>query len=481
MLEAEDKSFITLNAAEGAGRSAWVLGLGASGRAAAQYLNDHGWRVHAFDTREAPAGLDAFCKAVPGCEMTLGGFPETTAPGVELVVMSPGVSPYFGAAASVCASARKAGIPIVGEIELFAQELAYLKRTQGYAPKVIGITGTNGKTTTTTLTTKMAAAAGLYAVAAGNIGPNAVAELSKAEAAGALPDIWVLELSSFQLETTHTLNCTSAALLNITEDHINRFGSMEAYIAAKMRVFENQTEQDFAVLNADDPIVSAAETKAKKLYFSRLHEVRDGAFVRSGIIIFRMNGVETQLIPANELGIIGAHNLENALCAVCLAMSMGVKPDVVCNVLKSFKGVEHRIEYTRCLNGITFYNDSKGTNPESTVKAVEAMTKPTVLMLGVGNYDKQSDYRPVFRAFNGRVKAVVVNGSNTEAIMRAAKEEGFKNIYPCSDDFRALILKAASLAEPGDAVLLSPACASWGMFDNFEQRGDIFKEIVNSL
>jgi len=269
--------------------------------------------------------------------------------------------------------------------------------------------------------------------------------------------------------------------LNTTEDHINRFGSMEAYIAAKMRVFENQTEQDFAVLNADDPIVSAAETKAKKLYFSRLHEVRDGAFVRSGIIIFRMNGVETQLIPANELGIIGAHNLENALCAVCLAMSMGVKPDVVCNVLKSFKGVEHRIEYTRCLNGITFYNDSKGTNPESTVKAVEAMTKPTVLMLGVGNYDKQSDYRPVFRAFNGRVKAVVVNGSNTEAIMRAAKEEGFKNIYPCSDDFRALILKAASLAEPGDAVLLSPACASWGMFDNFEQRGDIFKEIVNSL
>lgn len=197
MLEAEDKSFITLNAAEGAGRSAWVLGLGASGRAAAQYLNDHGWRVHAFDTREAPAGLDAFCKAVPGCEMTLGGFPETTAPGVELVVMSPGVSPYFGAAASVCASARKAGIPIVGEIELFAQELAYLKRTQGYAPKVIGITGTNGKTTTTTLTTKMAAAAGLYAVAAGNIGPNAVAELSKAEAAGALLTFGCLSSRAF--------------------------------------------------------------------------------------------------------------------------------------------------------------------------------------------------------------------------------------------------------------------------------------------
>ena len=181
--------------------------------------------------------LTLFARRVPGCEMTLGGFPETTAPGVELVVMSPGVSPYFGAAASVCASARKAGIPIVGEIELFAQELAYLKRTQGYAPKVIGITGTNGKTTTTTLTTKMAAAAGLYAVAAGNIGPNAVAELSKAEVAGALPDIWVLELSSFQLETTHTLNCTSAALLNITEDHLDWHGSIEAYAHAKGRIF----------------------------------------------------------------------------------------------------------------------------------------------------------------------------------------------------------------------------------------------------
>ena len=450
-----------------------ILGIGVSNLPLAEMLADMGADIEIRDGKEFDALGDAAKKlADRGAVFICGSDPTRGLCGGELqnavIFRSPGIRPDAG---DIPEAVRR-GALLTSEMEWFCDATP---------ATVIAVTGSDGKTTTTTLThlllSEAAKRRGGTAYVGGNIGTPLLSRVSEMKQC----DFAVLELSSFQLETTHTLNCTSAALLNITEDHINRFGSMEAYIAAKMRVFENQTEQDFAVLNADDPIVSAAETKAKKLYFSRLHEVRDGAFVRSGIIIFRMNGVETQLIPANELGIIGAHNLENALCAVCLAMSMGVKPDVVCNVLKSFKGVEHRIEYTRCLNGITFYNDSKGTNPESTVKAVEAMTKPTVLMLGVGNYDKQSDYRPVFRAFNGRVKAVVVNGSNTEAIMRAAKEEGFKNIYPCSDDFRALILKAASLAEPGDAVLLSPACASWGMFDNFEQRGDIFKEIVNSL
>ena len=413
-------------------KTALIVGMAKSGISSAKLLYRNGYNVIINDIKPVIPGLE---EALSGIEYTdkLGEAPETLLDGVDLMIISP-VIPIF---APFVRKAQSRGIEVIGEIEL-----GYRYCSRGTHFVCIG--GTNGKTTTTALTGEIFKANGEgQTFVLGNIGIPITEHASETRPG----DTVVAETAALQLESIRDFHADAAGLLNITEDHINRFGSMEA----------------------------------KKLYFSRLHEVRDGAFVRSGIIIFRMNGVETQLIPANELGIIGAHNLENALCAVCLAMSMGVKPNVVCNVLKSFKGVEHRIEYTRCLNGITFYNDSKGTNPESTVKAVEAMTKPTVLMLGVGNYDKQSDYRPVFRAFNGRVKAVVVNGSNTEAIMRAAKEEGFKNIYPCSDDFRALILKAASLAEPGDAVLLSPACASWGMFDNFEQRGDIFKEIVNSL
>ena len=263
--------------------------------------------------------------------------------------MSPGVSPYFGAAASVCASARKAGIPIVGEIELFAQELAYLKRTQGYAPKVIGITGTNGKTTTTTLTTKMAAAAGLYAVAAGNIGPNAVAELSKAEAAGALPDIWVLELSSFQLETTHTLNCTSAALLNITEDHLDWHGSIEAYAHAKGRIFAPDTVR---VVNREDPLVMAElekaddreQSAARCFTFGATKPQKEGelglmmaAHASQGYWLGLRDQMEVDVLflPEFELLIRGRHNAMNALAALGLITGAGIETRPAIGVLRT--------------------------------------------------------------------------------------------------------------------------------------------------
>ena len=445
MLEAEDKSFITLNAAEGAGRSAWVLGLGASGRAAAQYLNDHGWRVHAFDTREAPAGLDAFCKAVPGCEMTLGGFPETTAPGVELVVMSPGVSPYFGAAASVCASARKAGIPIVGEIELFAQELAYLKRTQGYAPKVIGITGTNGKTTTTTLTTKMAAAAGLYAVAAGNIGPNAVAELSKAEAAGALPDIWVLELSSFQLETTHTLNCTSAALLNITEDHLDWHGSIEAYAHAKGRIFAPDT---IRVVNREDPLVMAELEKvddrehsaARCFTFGATKPQKEGelglmmaAHASQGYWLGLRDQMEVDVLflPEFELLIRGRHNAMNALAA--LGLITGAVAAAVCGLAAQGRRI-------------------------------------LILMGGDG---KGQDFTPLAKELKGRVAFAALIGRDAAKIREAVSPAGV-----ATETFKTLEAAEDWLWEksrPGDQILLSPACASWDMFRDYAERSERFK------
>ena len=451
-------------------KTALVVGMAKSGVASAILLYKKGYTVIINDLKSDIPGLSESLKKIKYVNR-LGVAPEALLDGIDLMVISP-VIPIFR---PFVKEAIARGIEVIGEIEL-----GYRYSNRG--AKFVCIGGTNGKTTTTTLTGeifteyhKRIGTGNAYVL--GNIGVPITAHALDTKAG----DTVVAETASLQLESIVDFRCNAAGLLNITEDHINRFGSMEAYIAAKMRMFENQTEEDFAALNADDPIVANAKTRARKLFFSRKKEVEEGAFVRNGKIIFRMDGKETELIPADELGIIGAHNLENALCAVCLSLAMGVPADIVSSVLRSFKGVEHRIEYTRCYHGVTFYNDSKGTNPESTIKAVEAMKQPTILLLGVGNYDKQSDYRPVFRCFNGRVKACIVNGSNTEAIMEAAADEGYNAIHACMGGLEEMILDALDIAESGDAVLLSPACASWGMFTDYEERGRIFKQIVNSL
>ena len=451
-------------------KTALVVGMAKSGVASAILLYKKGYNVIINDLKSDIPGLSESLKKIKYVNR-LGVAPEALLDGIDLMVISP-VIPIFR---PFVKEAIARGIEVIGEIEL-----GYRYSNRG--ARFVCIGGTNGKTTTTTLTGeifteyhKRIGTGNAYVL--GNIGVPITAHALDTKAG----DTVVAETASLQLESIVDFRCNAAGLLNITEDHINRFGSMEAYIAAKMRMFENQTEEDFAALNADDPIVANAKTRARKLFFSRKKEVEEGAFVRNGKIIFRMGGKETELIPADELGIIGAHNLENALCAVCLSLAMGVPADIVSSVLRSFKGVEHRIEYTRCYHGVTFYNDSKGTNPESTIKAVEAMKQPTILLLGVGNYDKQSDYRPVFRCFNGRVKACIVNGSNTEAIMKAAADEGYTAIHACMGGLEEMILDALDIAESGDAVLLSPACASWGMFTDYEERGRIFKQIVNSL
>ena len=451
-------------------KTALVVGMAKSGVASAILLYKKGYTVIINDLKSDIPGLSESLKKIKYVNR-LGVAPEALLDGIDLMVISP-VIPIFR---PFVKEAISRGIEVIGEIEL-----GYRYSNRG--ARFVCIGGTNGKTTTTTLTGeifteyhKRIGTGNAYVL--GNIGVPITAHALDTKAG----DTVVAETASLQLESIVDFRCNAAGLLNITEDHINRFGSMEAYIAAKMRMFENQTEEDFAALNADDPIVANARTRARKLFFSRKKEVEEGAFVRNGKIIFRMDGKETELIPADELGIIGAHNLENALCAVCLSLAMGVPAGIVSSVLRSFKGVEHRIEYTRCYHGVTFYNDSKGTNPESTIKAVEAMKQPTILLLGVGNYDKQSDYRPVFRCFNGRVKACIVNGSNTEAIMKAAADEGYTAIHACMGGLEEMILDALDIAESGDAVLLSPACASWGMFTDYEERGRIFKQIVNSL
>ena len=452
-------------------KTALIVGMAKSGISSAKLLYSAGYRVIINDLKPEIEGLEEALSGVE-YENRLGVAPEALLDGVDLMVISP-VIPIFK---PFVKTAIAKGIEVIGEIELGWR---YCAR----GARFVCIGGTNGKTTTTALTGEIFKADdelkndGRRTFVLGNIGiPITEHALETRDG-----DTVVAETASQQFESIVDFRCNAAGLLNITEDHVNRFGSMEAYIAAKMRMFENQTEDDIAVLNEDDPIVMRAKTRAKVLTFSRLHEVKNGAFVRGGMIIYRRGCIEVPVIQASELGIIGAHNLENALCAVCLSLSMGVSVKALRRVLREFKGVEHRIEFTRILDGVTYYNDSKGTNPESTIKAIEAMTKPTVLLLGAGNYDKQSDYRPVFRAAIGKVKAAVVNGSNTEAIMKAAVDEGFTEIVAVGDDFREMILTARGLASEGDAVLLSPACASWGMFTDYEQRGRIFKEIVNSL
>lgn len=451
-------------------KTALIVGMAKSGVASAILLFKKGYNIIVNDQKPK---IDGLSEALAGIKYInrLGVAPEALLDEIDLMVISP-VIPIFR---PFVQDAIRRGIEVVGEIEL-----GYRYCDRG--TRFVCIGGTNGKTTTTMLTGEIFKAYHDWlhkgsAFVLGNMGIPITAHALETKSG----DTVVAETASLQFESISTFRCNAAGLLNITEDHINRFGSMEAYIAAKMRMFENQTESDFAALNADDTIVSAAETKARKLFFSLKTEVEEGAFIRNGMIIFRMDNVETELIPAEELGIPGAHNLQNALCAVCLSMVMGVPRDIICSTLRSFKGVEHRIEYTRTYRGITFYNDSKGTNPESTIKAVEAMKQPTILLLGLGNYDKQSDYRPVFRCFKNRVKACLVNGSNTESILRAAKDEGYENIYACIGGLDEMIHQSVEIAAPGDAVLLSPACASWGMFTDYEERGRIFKDIVNSL
>lgn len=446
-------------------RNALVIGMARSGVASAKLLAQEGARVTVNDrkTREAFGNALDELKELP-IRYALGEDPMDLLVGTDLIVLSPGVplkSPYIE-------RAKTLGIEVIGEIEL------------GYrfskAP-IVAITGTNGKTTTTALTGEIFAATGKKTYVLGNIGIPIVQDARQT-----MPDdVIVAEIAGFQLESTRDFHAHACAFLNITEDHLDRFGTMEAYIASKEMIFNNQTPQDFAVLNLDDAIVCKMgdKTRARVLYFSRLREVENGSFVKNGRIVFRLDGREQEVCGVEELQIPGAHNLENALAAVAVSMAVGVGASAAAQALRSFMGVEHRIEFVVELGGVRFINDSKGTNPDSTIKAVQAMKRPTVLIMGGSN--KNSDYVPVFEAFNGRIKAVVALGVTASQILRDAKSTGYTAIHHCEGSFKEAVEMALGLSQSGDNVLLSPACASYDMFNNFEERGRAFKSIVHSL
>ncbi len=445
-----------------------VVGMARSGISSAKLLAAKGYEVVVNDSKPA---IDGLSDALHGIDYidALGKNPEDVLEGAELMVLSP-VVPIF---APFAQKAREMGIKVIGEIEL-----GYRYADRG--AKFVCVSGTNGKTTTTALTGEIFRACEKRTFVLGNIGIP-ITEHALETRAG---DFIIAETAALQLESIRDFRPNAFGMLNISEDHLNRFQyRMENYIAAKCRGFENQTEEDFAVLNLEDPVVREMTklTRARVLYFSQEREVDDGMFLRGSRMIWRLDGKETPLIDTNELLIPGRHNVENALCAAALALSMGLEPEGVCAGLRRFPGVEHRIEFVRELDGVIYINDSKGTNPDSTIKAVEAMTRQTVLLLGVGNYDKQSDFSPLFRAFNGRIKHVIASGCNAPMILRAAQETGYDAITVNDRGLGEMILEAQTYTLPGDAVLLSPAAASWGIYTDYEERGRIFKQLVNSL
>ena len=410
------------------------------------------------DIEESIASIKNMTEKIVG-----GGHPVELADECDFAVVSPGVPLDIPLVKRI----HELGKEVISEIEL-AYRLAK-------AP-IAAITGTNGKTTTTTLLGEIISASGKKVFVTGNIGNAMIAEVDNAKE----NDIFVTELSSFQLESTVEFKPKVAAILNITPDHLNRHKTMEGYTDAKCKIFANQDSGDYIILNKDyaETAMLSKRANSKVLYFSRKEELSEGAFVKDNIMHIKLNDKSVQLLNVDEIYIPGSHNLENALAAGLMAFCVGVAPEIIAKTLKEFKGVEHRIEYVNEINGVTYYNDSKGTNPDASIKAVEAMKRPIIIL--AGGYDKDSDFSEFINSFKGKVKAMVIIGETAERIGKTAHQLGFLYTYR-EDSFKAAVLKCSKLAEAGDCVLLSPACASWDMFSNYEERGRQFKDIVNSL
>lgn len=441
-----------------------VFGSGISGIGAGKLLEQVGASVVLYDGKET---LDKeVLKAQLGddtkAEIILGELSEEVMETLDLVVMSPGVPTDLPVALKM----RDMGIPIRGEVEL-----AY---TYGKGD-VLAITGTNGKTTTTALLGEIMKNYKESVFVVGNIGnPYTAAALEMRE-----DSVAVAEMSSFQLETIHEFRPKVSAILNITPDHLNRHHTMEAYIKAKEDIAKNQTKEDTCVLNYEDEVTRkiGENVKANVLYFSSQRKLDRGIYLDDGNIILRQDE-EILVCNVNELKLLGTHNYENVMAAVAMAAAYGTPMEVIRRTIKEFAGVEHRIEFVREKDGVAYYNDSKGTNPDAAIKGIQAMNRPTVLI--GGGYDKDSEYEEWIQAFDGKVKLLVLVGATKEKIAEAAERVGFVS-YVMADSFEEAVEKCIEAAEPGDAVLLSPACASWGMFKNYEERGDKFKELVNCL
>jgi UDP-N-acetylmuramoylalanine--D-glutamate ligase len=448
-----------------------VVGLGKSGVASALFLKAHGARVTVSDTKsgdelrnEIPVLLDH------GITVETGGHGDRTFRGQDLIVVSPGVP----VDAPSLAQAKAQGVSVIGEIELAARFLP---------GPIMAITGSNGKTTTTTLAGEIMTAAGFSALVGGNIGTPAISLAERAQ-----PEtVIVLEVSSFQLETIQTFRPKVAVVLNVTPDHLDRHRTFEAYTDAKARIFENQQTSDFTVLNADDStcVAMATRTRAQVYWFSRQKEVQQGTWVRDGNILFRevagqhssaqSAAGQREVMPVSEIPLKGAHNLENVLAAVCAGVLMGCAPGKIRQAVREFKAVEHRLEFVASIGGVDYYNDSKATNVDATIKALESF--PANIHLILGGKDKGSDYTVLNDLLRQRVRRVYTIGAAAAKIESQIKASEIVH----AETIEHALRKAYAAAQSGDVVLLAPACASFDQFKNYEHRGQAFKEIVRAL
>ena len=463
------------------GKTVLVVGSGVSGVAATELLKKKGTETILFDGNEK-LDIGALRKEHPifaDGEILLGEIPEAYMERIDLVVLSPGVPTDI----PLVLEFKRRGIPIWGEIEL-----AY-----HYAKgRIVAITGTNGKTTTTALTGEILANYFKDVKVVGNIGIpyTSVADETTEET------VTVAEISSFQLETTHEFCPKVSAILNITPDHLNRHHTMECYIGTKEHITERQGADETCVLNYEDEVLRAfgerigewactSQPDASRehagtnvLFFSSKRKLPYGLYLSDRKIYYAADGKDTLVIDVDELQILGTHNYENAMAATGMALAMGVPLPKIVEALKRFQAVEHRIEYVTEKRGVRFYNDSKGTNPDAAIKGICAMERPTFLI--GGGYDKESTYDEWIESFGGKVKKLVLIGQTREKIAECAHAHGFTDTVLC-DSLEEAIDICYEAAVSGDAVLLSPACASWGMFKNYEERGRVFKEHVRSL
>ncbi len=451
-----------------AGEKCLVIGSGISGIASVKLLEQRGAQVVLYDSsdklkeedlrRRLPQESSAVCVA--------GNLPEEIRGRIRRAVLSPGVPVDL----PLVETLRQQGTEILGEIEL-----GYLEEKG----RVAAVTGTNGKTTTTTLVGEiMKAHLGEERVfVVGNIGNPYTLECTKTG-----PDtVTVGEISSFQLETVHSFRPAVSAILNITPDHLNRHHTMEAYVAAKESIAMNQTKEDICVLNHDNEYTRAFGDRcpARTVFFSSREELEEGYYLKGEKILKSFAGHRQELLDIHkDMRLVGLCNVENVMAAIAIAEGMGVPMDVILKVVRDFRAVEHRIEFVANKGGVDYYNDSKGTNPDAAIQGIRAMSRPTVLI--GGGYDKESTYDEWIESFQGKVKWLVLIGQTRDKIAECARRHGFHRIR-FADSFGECLRLCTQLAESGDAVLLSPACASWGMFPNYEERGRQFKEYVNGL